>query len=616
MPVEIIQPRRRLLDIWAAAASQTMQNGKWVWGDANGSNSVIDAQQLLCFLLPATQMAALRLEDTANIAPDASAALAPFGGNAQTVRVLVAALEEFVEHYTRADGSCDFSGGSSFIALDPDLDAPLEGAYDIVASYTASISLCLSALGFLEEYLDFLPQRSTLRPRVTKLRSDLSLRLTSALVGLLRGFTLSSMTHNSPEGRRLVRLLNQDHKPLRQVLTAFAERMKSVRGRLGEARLGVEKASELDDPNLLFEIGWTWGIASDAPAVELRSSAEEIGRQATGVALSLPFLYFTMQATESIELLFSERTRVLGILNEEQERLAAALSIRRDLTQMYYSRLARFGDSWPLEDLPWRTLGGGESDYYSLLVCAVLIQDLRQRNANEEDLRRLEPLMSDMANRARITRRPLHDDPMTALHSPGLMIELETSEPLPRPMGWQVNDFAPVLFKRTAQLAQLTSDPAIRDRLLLLTTKIWNHLQNRQITSESGHGMWDNPYRTFYALAQSDGVLSWTMTSQIVDALVTTADVLGRSSARSPELMHIASAMVSEAEFLLNQQLLSTPALATVPYQASLQQIRESMQRASGLIASQPALALALSVNAINQLDDISLGRLDVKQGS
>jgi hypothetical protein len=617
MRSENIQPRRRLLEAWTVAAEHTMRGGKWTWGDASGSSSITDAQQLLCFFLPATRVPNLRLEDVNNISPDASAALAKFGGNTQTPRMLIGALEDFVARYTRADGRSDFSAGSSLIAKSPDETLPeSQRQIDVVPSYTASIMLCLTSMGFLDEYVDFLPQRSALHPRVARLRAALSLRLTAAVVGLLRGFTLNSMAPESDEGRRLLRLINQDRLPQRQVLAQFNEQMKTVRGRLGEARLGVEKAGgELEDSELPFEIGWTWGIASDAPTIPLRTTTEDIGEQATGVAASAPFLYFTMQATEAIEELLSERTRVLGLLNEEQERLAAALSIRRDLTQLYWSRLARFGDSWPLEDLPWRTVDGEESDYFSLLVCAVLIQDLRRRNASEDDLRRLEPLMTDLANRARITRRPLRHDQMAELHSPGLLIELETTEPIEVVMAWRVTDFAPLLFKRTCQLALLTGDPQIRDQLLLLASRTWIHLQQRQISIEDGRGMWDNPRRVFYTMEKSDGAVSWQMTTSIVDALVTAADALGSRTARSQDLVQTAKAMVSEAEFMLNQQLLSTPALANAPYQTNLQRIREDMQRASSVALDQPSLALALAVNAVNQLDGIALGRSDVERG-
>ena len=617
---ENIQPRRRLLEIWTYAAEHTMRDGKWTWGDANGSDSVTDAQQLLCFLVPATGLPELRLEDVNDISVDASTALAPFGGNAQIPRILVGALEQFATRYSRADGSCDFSAGENIYPKQPGDTVPdHQRQLDVMPSYVASISLCLAALGFLAEYVEKLPQRSALHPRVAKLREALSRRLTAALVGLLRGFTLNLISQDSPDGRSLMRLINQDRVPQRQFLVQFIERMKAIRGRLGEARLGMdlgpERLAELDDLELLFEIGWTWGISSDAAPVVLRSKAEEIGAQDRGVAAAAPFLYFTMQAIDAIEQLVSERTRVLGLLNEEQERLASALSFRRDLTQRYWSRLARFGDSWPLEDLPWRTVDGEESDYFSLLVCAVVIQDLRNRNANEDDLRRLEPLMSDLANRARITRRPLRGDQMAELHAPGLSIELETTEPIDVVMAWRVRDFAPVLFKRACQLAVLTGDPTVRDRMLQLATRTWNHLQDRQIGAEQGNGLWDNPRQVFYWLEKNDGDVSWQITASIVDALVTSAEALNTRNARSQDLVQIAKAMVSEAEFLLNRQLLTTPAMANAPYQASLQRIREDLQRANARANDQPSLSLALAVNAVNQLDSIELGRNDVERG-
>jgi hypothetical protein len=282
---------------------------------------------------------------------------------------------------------------------------------------------------------------------------------------------------------------------------------------------------------------------------------------------------------------------------------------------MYWSRLARFGDSWPLEDLPWRTLDGEESEYFSLLVCAVLVQDLRQRNANEDDLRRLEPLMSDLANRARITRRPLREDPMTTLHAPGLMIELEAAVPLPQQMGWRVNDFAPVLAKRSSQLAMLTGDPDVRDRLVDLGAKIWNHMQERQIPDGEGTGLWDNPRGVFYRLPKNEEAVSWSLTARTVDSVVASALTLTRREATSQLLVDTAAAVVSETEYLLNQQLMSTPALPGAPYQASLQSIREDLQRAGTLVGTRPALALALAISSANKLDSIALGRLDVEWG-
>ena len=296
--------------------------------------------------------------------------------------------------------------------------------------------------------------------------------------------------------------------------------MNSVRGRLGEARLSVNQTVELDELEVLFEIGWTWGIASDAPEVALQTYGDYIGAQPAGLAESSPALYFTTQVTEAIGYLFAERTMTLGVLNEEQERLASALRLRRDLTQKYWSRLARFGESWPVENIPWRTVDGKKSNYFSLLVCALVIQEFQQRNVDEHDLRRIEALMSELARRARILHRPLRGDPGT-IYVLDELIFMEATFPVHTRFGWLADEFAPVLLKCAAQLAALTSDPFMREELLDLATTVWYHLQPRLNDTERSLTKWRSSGQMFSSLQPTDGAVSWPLTAQIVDALVT-----------------------------------------------------------------------------------------------
>ena len=65
--------------------------------------------------------------------------------------------------------------------------------------------------------------------------------------------------------------------------------------------------------------------------------------QREGHALDAPYLYFTVVALDGIADLFSARTRLLGLLDEEQQRLARALQIRWELTQAYWAAIASFG---------------------------------------------------------------------------------------------------------------------------------------------------------------------------------------------------------------------------------------------------------------------------------
>lgn len=614
MRTENIQPRRQLLEIWSAIARYTMDERAWRWGGQREPNSINDAEQLLCLLLPATVLPELRIEVPNDTAQDVLQALAPFGDSVRIPRSIAEALDQYLVKYTRPDGSADFSGGSYFVPLDPATELTGEQrSIDVVVSCAMSVSLCLAALGFLQNYSA--TTKGAWKLKVLDVQARVSTRLTAALVGLLRAFAMNPIEPDSDLGHNLVGLLNQEQMAPRRVIELFHKQMETVRGRLSEARLGVARAEALDNPNLLFELGWTWGVAEDAPPISLDGPAGGVGLQREGVAQSAPYLYFTDIALDAIEQLTSDRTRVLGLLNPEQDRLAGALSIRRDLTQLYWSQLARFGwGAWPLEDLPWRTFDGAESDYFSLLVTAVLLQDLRARNAGDDDLRRVEPLLDELAKRARITRRPLRGDQALSVHSPGLLNTLDGAEKLGPPMGWRIADFAPLLLKRVEQLAALTNDPDVRDRLLALGTRVWDHLQRRRIADGPARGLWDDLSQVYPQFGPSPTEPVWYLTSRTVDALVTAAQTQNARRTRNPVLSDTAGAIVSEAEYLLNRQQMSTPALPS-SLQSALQSIRESLQRARTLIDDEPSTAIALSIAAVTQLDKNNLAKLDVGRG-
>ena len=614
---ENIQPRRHVLEIWKATAAYCMtENRKWRWGGVKEPNSISDAEQLLCFFQPATEMSMLRIELPDDTADDVLDALQPFGDSVQIPRTLVGALDQYLERYTAPDGSPMFGGGSYFTPINPkDHLSDEQRETHVLVSYATSVTLCLAALGFLDVYTNAPTTRGQWRSRVLDIRERTSTRLTAALVGLLRGFTINTVETGSFEGRNLIGLLNQEKLPERRVIEHFNYSMETVRGRLTETRMGVSRAEELDNPNLLFEVGWTWSIAADAPKVPLEEPGSGIGTQGDGVALSAPYLYYTLVALDAIEQLTNDRTRVLGLLNQQQERLANNLDTRRNLTQLYYSRLGRFdsgsGGRWPVEDLPWITPDGVESDYFTLLVCAVLIQDVRDRTGNEDTVRRIEPLLIELANRARITRRQLRDDTSIKLHHPGLLNTLDGSELLGPAMAWQIVDFAPLLLKRCVQLAGLTTSAEIRDRMLRLSAEIWNHLTGRQIADEKSKGLWDDPARAYDQVTEHQNEPSWKITSSVVDSLIASAITLVRRQAKAPILAETATAMVSEAEYLLNQQLMNTPSLNST-LQTRLMEIRDSLTRARDLIDEQPSTAIALCVNAVNQLEKNELARLDV----
>lgn len=620
--MENIEPRKRLLEVWSAVGGFTMVDRKWRWHGRTEPNSISDAEQLLCILLPATALPQLRLAHPDETSEDATLALRPLGSESQIPRTIIEALEDYLSRYTD-DGTPTFAGGSAYLpCASGEMLTAQQRDLDLLASFTTSVSLCLTALEFLQDYIHRTARGAWLA-RAAELRKRVDSRLTAALAGLIRGFAVNLIEPDSAEGATLLHLLDQGETgDARLIVNEFDRSLEPVRVRLSEPILGIEPDLAIMDPGMLFEVGWTWGIARGAPKVELGGEAESSALPSRdGVALPAPSLYFTMLALDAIELLTRDRTRMLGLLNPTQDRLAAALSLRRDLTHTYWSRLARFGRGrWPLEDLPWRTPDGAENDYYSLMVSAVLVRDLQQRTATEADLQRLVPLLSELASRARITRRPLRGDPMLGLHEPGLRIELAGAEEFGSTMGYQLSDFAAVLLKRCAQLAQLTVNPSSRDRLLTLATEVWNHLSRRRIEGGRAAGLWDDPARVF---ADLDGERRedplWSMNARVVDALVCSVSALGARQARSSLLSDTAAAMVDEAEFLLDQQRLSAPSLYSPlqhsPLQRGLEEIRWSLQRARTLIESQPSTAIGLCVTAVNQLDKYTLAREDASGG-
>src|SRR5690606_34867976 len=172
--------------------------------------------------------------------------------------------------------------------------------------------------------------------QIEELSARLSDRLTAAMTGLVRSFVVNTFRPASPEGQAILRMLNQSGNTERTVLAGIRTGLARVRARLrSDIALGQEKAvEELEDDSLLFECGWTWGIAKDASPVDFVSTPIA---DTPGVAQSRPYLYFTVVALDGINDLVSPRAGELGLLDETQHRLAQALRTRWELTQRYWS---------------------------------------------------------------------------------------------------------------------------------------------------------------------------------------------------------------------------------------------------------------------------------------
>ncbi|OLB81325.1 MAG: hypothetical protein AUI14_03785 [Actinobacteria bacterium 13_2_20CM_2_71_6] len=616
-----VQPRQQLIEIWRATARSSFVNGEWAWGGRYGTNSISDAEHLLCLMTPATDVPAFKLDQPDETAEDITDALKVLGDSVRIPQLLVRAISKYMETYTDDDGAPIFSGGSYFASADAGEDVSLtQQRLDVVDSFAISVTLSLATIGFLRVFRGAV-RRPELRAEVDALEEMASRRLTAAMVGLLRSFTVNVFDPDDDYGKVLLRTANQDGLPDRVIVEELRKELREVHARLRDdvtIGSGADQASSLENPHKLFECGWSWGIVKGAPEVRLTEEIQEIGPQRDGVAPGEPYLYFTVVALDGIQALFSERTRLLGLLNETQLRLAQPLQLRWDLTQSYWSTIARFGKGrWPLEDLPWRTTDGVQSDYLSLLVSSIMVQDLVTRRASDEDLSRVGRVLEELANRARITRREFPNDPALELHSPGMKFEL-SGGPLaggPR-LHWVVPDFAPLLLHRTVRVAGLLRAAEPRQHVTGLADAVWNHIEQRRISEEAGRELWDQAGNVFAGLKTEDARPSWYYTKRVVDCLVTASRVITSPPVHNPRLFERARDRLNEADHLIDQELLDGSSEAGPAMRAHLAALQEKLRRAHRIVRDRPGTADVLAGEVLSALDGLAAAREGALGGS
>ncbi|MGH2359890.1 MAG: SCO2524 family protein [bacterium] len=613
-----VQPREQLLDIWRATARASFQDGEWLMGGRDGSNSISDAEQLLCIMHPATELPSFQLDAPDETADDILGALKGMGDALDIPQLLIKVLVRYMERYTDGSGSPIFSGDGYFSI--PESGSPLspdQKNLGVVDSFGISIPLTLTALAFIRNFRREV-RREDLRQEMDKLEELSNIRLTAAMVGLLRSFSLHVFDVQSVPGLILLGRSNQGGLPERQILADLRLALRQVRSSLRDLTIGSGQAvADLDSSSRLFECGWSWGIVKDTAPIDMTEiGVREKFVQPAGVAVDNPYLYFTGVALAGIEDLTSDRTRFLGLLNDGQRRLADALRIRLDLTQSYWSTIATFGTGrWPLEDLPWRTSDGQESDYYSLQVAAMVVQNQVRRRASDSELSRVGRILADLANRGRINRRPLLDDFALAIHAPGLRLGLRGSEMVgDHPIGWLVSNFAPLLLKRTFAIAGFLRDTDLRGNLLTLADSVWEHLLQRRLKDGSGRDLWDQPGDVFDQLKIQHDQPSWYHTERVVECLVEAANVINRAPAYSTRLSEIATDLLYEAEHLFDRELLTGSGEGGL--RGVLQAIRAKLRRAREIVEDRPGSAAVLANEVLRELEGLVVSRQDVAGGA
>jgi hypothetical protein len=603
-----VRPRQQLLEVWESVVRSSWRDGGWNWGGRDGSNSISDAEQILCLLLPATQIESFNLDRPDQTSERMVQVLRRLGTATDIPRVLVDVFTDYLYRYTDKDGTPVFSGGSYFSSTGDDEPTESQREYSIVDSFAISITLSLATIGFARVFRRSVT-REDVRARIATMEELASKRLSAAMVGLLRSFTVNVFPVDSSQGRALIRTANQAQLPPRALVSQLHRELRQTIASFREVLIGSGQTTDLESPDRLFECGWSWGVVHDAPAIEVE---DEIGEQAKGVAEDAPYLYFTVIALDAIEDLFSERTRILGLLNEEQQRLSRALQLRWELTRTYWATVATFGNGarWPLEDIPWRTTDEAASEYFTLQVTSLAVKGLERVRGTDAELTRVGRVLAALAERVRITSRPMDNDQSLALHVPGVLLSLRGSESEGGPrLRWRVSEFSTLLLQRSASIAGLISDSDGRGELLDLSDRIWDHLARRRLESGTGAGLWDQPRLVFEKVDEEHSSPSWYFTERAVQGLINVAKTLGLAPIPSEPVGEFALDLIREAEQIYDQELLNGSGEGAQQLRDTLSLVNETLRRAREILPSRPGTSAALAIEMLRNLDRLAAAR-------
>ncbi|MBS2547655.1 hypothetical protein KGQ19_12310 [Catenulispora sp. NL8] len=600
-------PRQHILDTWRAFARATFGSGEWAWGGRYASNSISDAEQILILLYPATEVAGFRLDRPDSIEDDVLAVLRPMGSGLDIPMRMLEALEQYLARYTDDDGGPTFTGGSYLLAEDPDEEVkPEQYAYDITESYSISVTLCLSAKGFLREFQRTVERRE-LQNRIEAVILAMDQRLTSAMVGLLRSFVVNVLDPDSAAEAVLLRTVSQGRVVGRTLTQDLRGRLQPVRDKLPELTFGLPPENEQmlrDYPERFFECGWAWGVAQDATDIEL--TAAESVKQPHGIAESRPLLHFTVNALDGLADLFSTRTSRQGLLTSEQQSLREALNLRWGLALQYWSTIATFGSGrWAIEDVPWEATTGQSSPYFTELVLAIVAMS-QQGGTISGSIGRSVAVLEELGQRGLVSRRAAEDDRGVLLHDPGVLMRLGGSELEGPSLAWSYNGFAAALAKTALRVANISSSRRNRARLIEVADASVEHLLARRQPSD---GLWDHPANVYPRLAQAPATPAWDMTERCIEVFVAAAALVSAPPVADQGQVDQANNKIAEARHILDQERLTTPTAGGSQEQKLLREAEQSLNRADSLSGERPATAAALADKVLRDLDELAFAR-------
>ncbi|MEZ0113205.1 hypothetical protein ABH920_007235 [Catenulispora sp. EB89] len=601
-------PRQHILDTWRAFARSTFSSGEWAWGGRYASNSISDAEQILVLLYPATEVPGFRLDRPDAIEDDMLAVLRPMGSGLDIPMRMLEALETYVARYTDEDGPT-FSGGSYLLTEEPGAEVkPEQLDFDVTESYSISVTLCLSAKGFLREFQRTVERRD-LQSRIDTAILAMDTRLTAAMVGLLRSFVVNVLDPDSVAEAVLLRTVSQGRVVGRTLTQDLRDQLQPVRDKLPELTFGLPAENERmlrDYPERFFECGWAWGVAQDATDIDL-PSAEGVN-QPHGVAESRPVLHFTVNALDGLSDLFSVRTTRQGLLTSEQQSLREALSLRWGLALQYWATIATFGAGprWPIEDVPWQSTDGQSSPYFTELVLSIVALS-QQGGGNTGTIGKSVAVLEELGQRGLVSRRAAEDDRGVLLHEPGVLMPLKGSEKEGPALAWSYNGFAATLGKTALRVARVSTSRRNRARLIEITDAVVEHLLARR--HQQPDGLWDHPANLYPGVATAPATPAWDMTERAIEVFVAAATLISAPPLADQGQVDEATAKIAEARHILDQERLTTPTAGGSQEQKLLREAEQSLNRAERLIAERPATAAALADKVLRDLDQLAFAR-------
>ena len=180
------------------------------------------------------------------------------------------------------------------------------------------------------------------------------------MVGLLRSFTVNTFDPNDPPGQTLCGMINQRGVATEILVHDLLEELAEIRASLRqELTIGLgQVAEELENRGGCSNAGGPGASSTGHP--RSRSTRATSAPSRPGWPRRDPTCTSRWSPSTASRTCSASGPALLGLLDEEQQRLARALQLRSDLTRQFWAKIATFGRGgrWPLEDVPWRTTDG------------------------------------------------------------------------------------------------------------------------------------------------------------------------------------------------------------------------------------------------------------------